>query len=160
MWATEVYATIYVLCWMASAILISLMIQYVKNKPLGMQTSLDQASIDIGIVTLVTMTVAVLNVIVIIAFTDGIGYALALTLYLITMVCLEFLIANWIINIWHRYFMIFHTAVMWTATDREIMKVSRCLKVLLCILAFQMDMFKNEKKSLGLMYLTKSTYET
>ena len=115
MWITIVviaYASVYSL----SIILIGLMIHYTRNKPLGMQTSLDPASIDIGIVTLVMMTMILIDLCVC-TFTDGIGYALALTLYLSTLFSVEFLVANWITNIWHRYFMIFHTAVMWTGTD-------------------------------------------
>ena len=46
------YFLAYTLCWIVSVILIGFMINYMKNKPLGMQTSLDPASIDIGIGTL------------------------------------------------------------------------------------------------------------
>ena len=113
----------------------------------------------LGIVTLVMLTM-ILIAISIMIFTSGIGYALALTIYLSTFFCVEFFFANWIINIWHKYFMIFHTAEMWTGTDQEIMKVSRFTKVGLTLLAFYMDAITNDGKSLGIMYLTRSTYET
>ena len=130
-----------------------------RNKPLGMQTSLDEASIDVGITTFIVMTL-ILIIMGIGAFTDGISYALALTLHLFAVFCLEFLIANYMINIWHRYLMIFRPALMLTGTDQEIIKVSRCIKVGLTIMAFSMDMFRNGKKSSGLFYLTKSSNET
>ena len=149
------YASVYT----ASIILIGLMIHYTRNKPLGMQTSLDPASIVIGIATLVMMTMVLINL-CIGAFTDGIDYALALMIHLCTVFCFEFLFANWIVHIWHRYLMIFHTAVMMGLTDHNIIKVSNTIKVGMTLLAFCMDGFKNNKKSIGLMYLTKSTYET
>ena len=159
MWTITVYVTVYTLCWMASIILVGLMIHYMRNKPLGMQTSLDEASIDVGITTFIVMTL-ILIIMGIGAFTDGISYALALTLHLFLLFGLEFLFANYIINIWHRYLIIFRPALMLTGTDQEIIKVSRCIKVGMTYMAFSMDMVRNVKMSGTMFYLTKSSYET
>ena len=137
-WITVAYTSVYTLCWMSSIILIGFMIHYMKNKPLGMQTSYDPAIVDVGIVTLVLMTM-LLIVLGIGAFTEGIGYGVALTLNLFILFNVEFLMANLIINHWHRYFMIFYPAVMMEITDQNIIKASRCIKVGITVLAFYMD---------------------
>lgn len=146
-------------CWIASLSLIKYIDDCLQSKSLGKQTSLDLIYRDTLKSNWIFVTVTyAMNIFHIVFQKNGLEETLAAFLYILQCLSAEFHAISNTVNLWHRYLLIFHPAVLADYSDKKLLQSSRMIRGVALIILGGMDFIApHDGKSKTVLWMTKTS---